>query len=157
MGKHLSLLTALIASLVSLGAYACGDSLYRVGKGVSYRVYSAPLPGNLLVYVNSEGARQMAARLVESGHDVRLVANAEELSIELEKGGYDVVIAPFSQREKVDAAASSTSGSSTTFLPVATGSEDKQLAKKSYGHALQAKANIKQYLKAIHRTLKQKA
>ena len=27
--------------------HACGDSLYRVGKGISFRVYTAPLPGSV--------------------------------------------------------------------------------------------------------------
>ncbi len=42
MRTSIEILVALTAVLFSLDAIACGDSLYRVGKGVSYRVYTAP-------------------------------------------------------------------------------------------------------------------
>ena len=45
MKLRFTMLIAVFASLFALEAFACGDSLYRVGKGVSYRVYTAPLPG----------------------------------------------------------------------------------------------------------------
>ena len=60
--------TALVFILLvffGANAWACGDSLYRVGKGVSYRVYTAPLPGNVLVYGSSEAAEELAAKRAE--------------------------------------------------------------------------------------------
>lgn len=156
MKTRIVLLTALITAFVSFNAYSCGDSLYRVGKGVAYRVYSAPLPGNLLVYGNSEGAKELAEELAKSGHGVHLVGSTEELSSELEKGGYDVVIAPYSERHAVE----STSGANAnpSFLPIAMNSEEEQQAKQSYRRVmLPAKHEIKHYLKAIHKTLKSRA
>jgi len=67
------LLTVLATALIGGNVYACGDSLYRVGKGVSYRVYTAPLPGSVLVYGEGEGAEILAQELARSGHGVRLV------------------------------------------------------------------------------------
>lgn len=143
-----SIITTLMA--VSLLAHtsmanACGESLYRVGKGVSYRAYSAPLPANLLVFADSERARQVAAELAKAGHGVQVVQDTGELETELRKGGYDVVIAPSAQRETVESLASS----GASFLAVGSGGAD--------GRELAPDDDIKQYLKAIHKSLKQKA
>ena len=79
MKIRIVLISALLASIFSINAFSCGDSLYRVGKGVSYRVYTAPLPGSVLVYGQSEGAKQLAEALAQSGHGVRLVDNQMDL------------------------------------------------------------------------------
>jgi len=151
------LLTALIATFSGLEAYACGDSLYRVGRSVSYRTYSAPLPGNLLFYADSESARQLATELAESGHGVNMVDNPEELASELEKGGYDVVITPFSQLETVESTIDRIGESDASLLPIAANDEEEQQAEQSYGRALASTDSIKQYLRAIHRALKTRA
>jgi hypothetical protein len=53
MKIRMVLISVLMTGLFAVDALACGDSLYRVGKGVSYRVYTAPLPGSVLVYGQS--------------------------------------------------------------------------------------------------------
>jgi hypothetical protein len=150
--KLLIAVSVLFASLVlTMNAVACGDSLYRVGKGVSYRVYTAPLPGSVLVYGQSEGARQLAEALAQSGHGVRLVDNQIELSTELQSGDYDVVIAPYSEHAAVE----SSNETSTTYLPVALNSDELNAANKDYSKVMLAeKDEIKHYLKAIHKSLK---
>ncbi len=152
------LLTASIALatlFLSAEVFACGDSLYRVGKGVSYRVYTAPLPGSVLVYGQSEGARQLAEALAQSGHGVHLVENEADLATEMGKGGYDVVIAAYSEHATVEA---SQQGSSAEFIPVAVTEAEEEAAKQSYDRVLVAdSAEIKHYLKAIHKSLKSKA
>jgi hypothetical protein len=40
MNLRLICLTALFLAVFAIDTVACGDSLYRVGKGVSYRVYT---------------------------------------------------------------------------------------------------------------------
>jgi hypothetical protein len=152
MKTRITTLVALAVILTSVNAFACGDSLYRVGKGVSYRTYSAPLPGNLLVFGTSEGAKQLAEELARSGHGVHLVGSADELTSELDKGGYDVVIAPYSERAMIDGS------SGASFLPIAVNGEEERLAKESYGRVMvPEKHEIKHYLKAIHRALKNNA
>ena len=42
---------------------ACGESLYRVGRGVVFRSYSAPIPANVLVYTRSDSEKEFAHRL----------------------------------------------------------------------------------------------
>lgn len=149
-------LVALIAVLFSLEAIACGDSLYRVGKGVSYRVYTAPLPGSVLVYGESEGAKQLAEALAKSGHGVRLVKNELELNTEMRTGDYDVVIAAYSEHTAVKGSVGS-SGEGTTFLPVAQSKDEARIANEEYANVMVADQDeIKHYLKAIHKTLKEK-
>ena len=155
MKTRTALLTALAVTLIGGNAYACGDSLYRVGKGVSYRVYTAPLPGSVLVYGEGEAAALLAQELARSGHGVRLVKNDEELQAELDSAAYDVVIAAYADRSSVMPSASAASGA-PTFLPVAlTEDEEKQARNEHERVMLAEKDEIKHYLKAIHQTLKQ--
>jgi len=157
MQIHMKLLVALCAFLFSLEAVACGDSLYRVGKGVSYRVYTAPLPGSVLVYGQSEGAKLLAEALAKSGHGVRLVDNESELTSELSSGDYDVVIAPYSDHSAVEASAGASGDTKTAYLPVALSSDEANAANESYANVMVAERDeIKHYLKAIHKTLKEK-
>jgi len=145
----------LIVGILSANAWACGDSLYRVGKGISYRVYTAPLPGSVLVYGQTEGARQLAEALSDSGHSVEVVASEMDLSLKMQSGDYDVVIASYGDHAAVE---SNTVASGTKYLPVALSKEEEQVAEQSYGEVLLAdRDEIKDYLKAIHKTLKNKA
>jgi hypothetical protein len=149
--------TALLVTAFAVDAMACGDSLYRVGKGVSYRVYTAPLPGSVLVYGESEGARQLAEALAQSGHGVRLVENESDLNRELETGNYDVVIAPYSEHGAVEASTRNSETVNTTYLPVALNSDEEKVAHQNYSKVMVAdKDEIKHYLKAIHKSLKAK-
>ena len=151
------LIAALATTLIGGNAYACGDSLYRVGKGVSYRVYTAPLPGSVLVYGQGEGAEQLAQELARSGHGVRFVSNDEELQAELGSGTYDVVIAAYADQASVVPSTSAASGA-PTFLPVALTEDEEKRARGEYDRVMLAeKDEIKHYLKAIHQTLKQRS
>jgi len=157
MQLHMKLLIVSIAVFFSLDAVACGDSLYRVGKGISYRVYTAPLPGSVLVYGQSDGAKQLAEALAQSGHGVRLVDNELELSSELSSGDYDVVIAPYSEHGTVEASAGASADTRTTYLPVALSNDEAEIANENYANVMLAdRDEIKHYLKAIHKTLKSK-
>lgn len=154
MKTRIVLLVSLATTLFAGSVLACGDSLYRVGKGVSYRVYTAPLPGSVLVYGEGEGAELLAKELARSGHGVRLVSDDEELQAELASGTYDVVIAAYSEKSAV---AQDTNADAPTFLPVAlTGEEEKEAREEHERVMVAEKDEIKHYLKAIHQTLKQR-
>lgn len=156
MNKRAILLASLATTLVAGNAFACGDSLYRVGKGVSYRVYTAPLPGSVLVYGQGESAEQLAQELARSGHGVRLVSNDQELQAEIGSGAYDVVIAAYSDHSAVEST-NSAAANAPTFLPVALDSDQEAQAREEYERVMLAeKDEIKHYLKAIHQTLKQR-
>lgn len=153
MKAYARIVTLIITTSLSCGAIACGDSLYRVGKGVAYRTYSAPLPGNLLVYGGDFSAADLARQLADSGHTVVLVDDEENLIAELNKGKYDVVIAPYSEHGAIEAIPGQ-----SEFLPIATNDEEERLAKSSYKQVmLPGKHEVKHYLKAIHLSLKSSA
>ena len=150
MQSSWKIFVAVLALLFAVDAIACGDSMYRVGKGVSYRVYTAPLPGSVLVYGQSEGAKQLAEALAQSGHGVRFVESQADLELELSSGSYDVVIASYDDHDAVEANASGTS-----YLPVVASKDEVREAEGSYSQVMVAdRDEIKHYLKAIHNTLK---
>lgn len=157
MNFRLVYLVLFLCTIISFEALACGDSLYRVGKGVSYRIYTAPLPGSVLVYGTSEGAKQLAEALAQSGHGVRLVNNEMDMNLELQTGEYDVVIAPYSEHAAVESSSEAFESVTTTYLPVALDGNEEKIANQSYSKVMVAdKDEIKHYLKAIHKTLKSK-
>lgn len=154
--KNIALL-AFLAALVPLQGHACGDSMYRVGQGVSYRVYTAPLPGSVLVYGESDAARQLAEALAQSGHGVRHVNSEQALASELTSGAYDVVIAPYSERDAVNASAGAVGHARATFLPVVGSRDEASRVGEDYDQdkvMIADQHEIKHYLKAIHKALK---
>ncbi|MDX1507670.1 MAG: hypothetical protein R3358_05285 [Woeseiaceae bacterium] len=157
MKSRIVLFASLMATLIAGNALACGDSLYRVGKGVSYRVYTAPLPGSVLVYGEGIGAQQLAQELARSGHGVRLVTNDSDLKAEIGSGTYDVVIAAYSAHPAIEST-SSVAENAPTYLPVALDSDEAAQAFENYDRVMLAERDeIKHFLKAIHQTLKQRS
>ena len=91
------ILAAVILTLslaVPADLQACGESLYRVGKGVVYREYTAPLPGNLLVYGAAAESDALAAALGRAGHQVSIARSPLELAQLASSGEIQVVIGP---------------------------------------------------------------
>ena len=148
--KSLSLVFGIAAlSLASAQALACGESLFRTGKGIAYRAYAAPLPANVLVYVENDRQRQLAKQLASAGHTVKVVTDANALLRELDSANADVIIAPLSQREIV------ASASQASYLPlVEAGTEEAKTAKSTFRYSIVTDQSLKQHLRAIHRSLK---
>lgn len=154
MKSSVTLLSALLAVFLTHEVLACGDSLYRVGTGISYREYTAPLPGNVLIYGETEGANELAEALTRSGHTVRQVGNELALEVELQTNQWDIIIASYRDHDAVDAHSEK---SGATFLPVAQNNDEKIIAMDRYGDALVVDQDeLKHYLKAIHKALKNK-
>ncbi len=130
---------------------ACGESLFRVGRGAAYRAQTAPLPGNVLLVAPSEEARALADRLAAAGHNVHIVETANLISDELKNGKYDIVLASYNDRELV---AAQTAGATAKYVPVATEEGQKDLAAQSYERYLSRDDDFTQFLRVIHRTLK---
>lgn len=139
-------------ALTAGSAAACGESLFRIGKGVNFREYTAPLPGNIVVVANTEAELAMVARLAAAGHDMHIVSSPDLIGEELQKHDFDIVLAYFGQRAMVE---SQISGSSVAFLPVALeGTEEEDLARLQYERSLSSEDSVKHFLKTIHKTLK---
>ena len=144
------ILTGLALILPSL-ASACGESLFRVGKGVAYRDYVAPLPGNLIAVVENDQDRAFAERLSAAGHQVTLVESPETISNLLLQGDFDLVLARFAWHEAID---QELVGSRVSYLPVIDSSQIDE-ARGLYDRSVKSGDSVKQFLIAIHKVLKQ--
>jgi ABC-type amino acid transport substrate-binding protein len=141
---------AVVSSLVSLDAQACGESLFRVGRAAAYRAQTAPLPGNVLV-VSPD--KELADRLAAAGHHITVVTAPDQIAKALRTGKFDVVLASYNDRQLVAAQMTGASGA-PTFVPVTTDTSQKADAASSYARYLSADDDFTQFLRVIHRTLK---
>ena len=149
-------IAAVIATSVATAqtALACGESLYRVGKGVTYREYTAPLPGTILIIAKDEQERLLAEALQKAGHNVEVVADATGVRDRLQDGRFDIVMSRYEHSETVDSQIRDATAS-VKYLPVARHDTNEVLeARSRYDRALSTDDNIKTFLIQIHRTLK---
>ena len=150
--KRLAIAAILLAA--SIDAFACGESLFRVGKGVNYRNYFAPVPGKIIAVAQDEGDLLMVERLIAAGHDVHVVSDPSQISEQLNEHEFDIVLALYEQREVVELEIAS---SSVTYLPVAQeGTSEAVEARELYANSLETDDSVKRFLKTINRTLKQR-
>jgi hypothetical protein len=152
MKNFIALLAVFSSIFGAASVMACGESLYRVGKGITYREYTAPLPGTILIVAKDETERLLADALSRAGHKVEIVAEADHVSGKLAGSQFDIVLSRFEHSEQVDQAVSS---ADVDYLPVARhDTEEIQLAQARYTRSLSDDDNIKRFLIQIHRTLK---
>ena len=137
----------------SFNANACGESLFRVGRGVAYRAQTAPLPGNVLVVAPSAESKELVEKLSAAGHRVRVVDSPEQVAEEIRSGKYDVVLASYNDRHMITADSSGVA-KAPAYIPVATEDSQKALAAQAYPRYLSINDDFTQYLRVIHRTLK---
>ena len=146
-------LTGCILTLLAGNAFACGESLFRVGKGVAFREYTAPLPGSILVVANTEAELALVERLAAAGHDIHVVSDPSEIGEELQNHEIDVVLAYYSEREVVENEMSAMAGA--TYIPVAMdGTQEISEVSGHYQRSLSSEDSVLTYLKTIHRTLR---
>ena len=149
-----AVLSVSATSMIAENALACGESMFRVGKDVHYRAYSAPIPGSVLVYARTDDERAVAARLQQAGHEVRVASNDFELALEMQNQQFDVVVAPYSKREAVEAESAKIASHPDWVPVVEDGSADERLAQSEYRYTVSGDDDIRKYLKAIHKSLK---
>jgi hypothetical protein len=150
----LSVILALFLVLVAGETMACGESVFRIGKGVHYRAYSAPIPGTLLVIARTAAERAIAEQLRQAGHKVLLVDSDDGLATELSQNRVDVILAPADERAAIEsstAALSSPPGWVPVFEP---GKAVSQAVRSDYGRGVSSDDDVRKYLKAIHQQLK---
>jgi hypothetical protein len=150
--KFIAGLAGIVFGLGATSVLACGESLFRVGKGVEYRQYTTPLPGSVLAVANGEAELLMMEQLAAAGHDVHVVSDPSEIQGELEEHDFDVVLAWYSQRDEVTV---QLAGSGATYIPVAAENTDEERAARlEYQYSLSGDDNVKTFLKTIHKSLK---
>ena len=152
----LATLAGCILTLLAGNALACGESLFRVGKGVAFREYTAPLPGSILVVAKTEAELALVERLAAAGHDIHVVSDPSEIGEELQNHDIDVVLAYYSEREVVEDEMSAMA--SVTYIPVVMdGTQETSEANGLYKQSLSSEDSVLKYLKTIHRTLKSRS
>jgi uncharacterized protein (DUF58 family) len=152
--KSIVAISCLLMTLPVGNALACGESLFRVGKGVAFREYTAPLPGTILAVARTEAELLMIEQLAAAGHDVHVVADPSLVSSELTRHEhtFDIVLAYYDQRAEI---AAQTATASVTFLPVTMeGTAQASQAAAEFEHTLSNDDSVKQFLRVIHKTLK---
>lgn len=150
--KIIAGLSGVVLGLAVTVASACGESLFRVGKGVEFRQYTTPLPGNILAVANGEAELLLMEQLAAAGHDVHVVADPSQIPDELGEHDFDIVLAWYNQRDEVT---SQIAGSGATYIPVAVNDTDAARdMQRQYEHALLSDDSVKTFLKSIHQTLK---
>jgi len=147
------ILPVFVALMIANDALACGESLYRVGRGVLYREYTAPLPGKILIVAQTEPELAMAERIAAAGHDVHVVSRPEAIGEEITGSdhSFDLILAFFSQRAEIEA---QTSATSISYLPVVLDESEEAQAEALYGRHVADQASVKQILRSIHSTLR---
>lgn len=150
----MAVLAAGALPLITNNAFSCGESMFRVGKGVHYRAYSAPIPGSVLVYARTDSEREVAQQLQDAGHNVMVVSNDADLALEMQNQQFDVVVAPYSKRDEVEAQSEQIAGHPDWVLVVDNGTLEAKEAKAQHMLTVSTDADIRNYLKAIHRSLK---
>lgn len=150
--KLRSIVLLLACTGLTTSVLACGESLYRVGKGIEYREYTAPLPGNVLIYGAAGNADSLAEQLEKAGHHVGVAHSPGELVQLADRGDYQVVIGAYSDYEEFEAMSVL---ANARYLPVVVHGANEQQAKKEFDDVLvPSKHEIRHYLKAIHKALK---
>lgn len=147
-------LMALALPVITNNVFACGESMFRVGKGVHYSAYSAPIPGAILVYARTDKERAIAEQLQQAGHSVQMVSTDIGLAMEMQNQQFDVIVAPYSKRDEVEAQSAHIASHPNWVLMVESGSADAKLARSQYGHTISVDDDIRKYLKAIHQSLR---
>lgn len=155
--KSIVAISCLSMTLLAGNAVACGESLFRVGKGVEFRQYTAPLPGTILAVARTEAELQLIEQLVAAGHDVHVVADPSLIGEELERHehSFDIVLAYYDQRAEVVA---QTATASVTFLPVTIdGTDQASDAAAEFERTLSSDDDVKEFLRTIHQALRARA
>lgn len=156
VGVGLVCLWAVLASTPT--ALACGEPLFKMGKGARYRSITAPLPARVLVYAPaSSGAgssfSQLPGDLRKAGHHVTEVMETAEVESLLREGSYDIVIAghgdALALRSTIESAPSR-----PEVLPVVSveASNDRAL-RAAYSEWLVGAESLRQSCKKIHQIM----
>lgn len=114
-----SLIAGPLAGAIDLSA--CGDKFLRVGRSARFRRYAAAHPGAILIYspgnATREGIEELKATLKRAGHKAVAVEHDANVSAALAASRYDVIIADYSDADRVKAGLES-AASDAALLPI---------------------------------------
>jgi hypothetical protein len=162
----------LIAGFVALGVVgslqsglsACGDKFLLVGRGAGFgRVYAALYPASILMFAATPSGKattisdsRFAKALKQAGHRVQVVTTAPALADALAGGGYDIVLAPFSDAVAVDRRLGTTLPLRPMLLPMLYKPDSSELtsATRQFGTVLKGPDRMSHFLAQIDDVMK---
>jgi len=143
------------------GAFACGDKLLVIGRGVRFKHAYAPHQGNLVIYSTGtqSGATlrstKLQTTLKQAGHKLQTVEGASQLDAVLKSGKVDLVLADFADLAGI-ARELRLAPSKPVVLAILFKPSRAELAaaQRDYKFALKAPADEVQYLTVIDEAMK---
>jgi hypothetical protein len=149
------------ATLFGSVAFACGDKLLVIGRGVRFQRAYATHQSDLLIYFSGirSGAAlesgKLQSTLKQAGHRVRSVDGASQLDEVLKSEKVDVVLVDFADLTAITQELHS-APSKPVVIPILFRPSKAELAtaQKEYRFALKAPADAVQFLMAIDEAMK---
>jgi len=105
-------------------AYACGEKLLTLGRGIRFQSRHSPRPASVLLYLpQSASGRPLSdpnleSALREAGHAVRAVTTSADLESALRSSTYDVVLANVTDAPTLERAQALTAGNAVVLPAV---------------------------------------
>ena len=157
-------LTAIVLLAATL-AYACGDKLLVLNRGLRFQDLSSSRPASILLYTNpgshtsaaiNDG--QLQSVLQKAGHKVQLIGERSRLDDALKTGRYDLVLVDLADAPGVEDELR-VAPSAPVVVPVVyeETKAETEAVKKHYHCLLRAPEKKGSYLNAIDRALEEKA
>jgi ABC-type amino acid transport substrate-binding protein len=150
-----------VAALGGTAAFACGDKLLAVGRGVRFQRVYAAREAHLVIYSTParNGARLSGAKLQtmlrQAVRKLEFAKDGAQLDRALNSGRVDVVLVDFADLAEV-ARQLQSAPSKPVILPMLLNpsKSDFTAAKKQYKFVLKANADESEYLFAIDEVMK---
>lgn len=156
----------------STTAYACGEKLLALGRGIRFQSRHSPRPASVLLYLPQSATGRplsdpnLESALKEAGHAVRAATTSADLEIALRSGSYDVVLANLTDAPDLERAQALTTGHAVV-LPavylVAPTSQAKQQtradrdnAAKTFGVMVEVPGRPGHYCAAVDKAMELK-
>jgi hypothetical protein len=156
-------ITAIFLISVTL-AYACGDKLLALNRGLRFQDFSSSRRASILMYshIGSHTSRaindgQLQSALVKAGHHLQTVTEQNGLDYALKNGQYDLVLVDVTEAHVVQESLGANPSVPVVVPIVYEGTKaETEEVKKRYRCLLKTPDKIGSYLNAIDRALDEK-
>lgn len=153
----------LFGATLALGgdAFACGDKLVVVGRGLRPKRIKGGPPASILLYADPKGSLPTALEqgnlrknLEKAGHRLRSVGTREDLQTALRTGSYDLVLTDFKAASLVETQVKD-APSKPTVLPTLYNPSEAELADaaQAYQCVLKSPGQQKDYMAVVNEAL----
>jgi hypothetical protein len=157
-------ITAVFLFSVAL-AYACGDKLLALNRGLRFQDFSSSRRASILMYSHlgsltssAINDRQLKSTLVKAGHQLQTVEERSRLEDALKTGHYDLVLVDLMDAPLVEELLPSALSRPLVVLVIHEGNKaENKSVDKQYRFLLTAPDKNGNYLNAIDRALDEKA